>query len=211
MPRRRRGSSISRQTRHAAVMAASRANENEEDRNERLQNQRDRNNRRNPTEAAQRTNAQRTRRNVNERSRSNIRRQPIALDKAAFQYDETNDYSQHPAVDIGVMDQVCAHCKAKKYRNESNGLCCSNGKVKLPEILQPPEPLCTLLSRTSPESQHFLRYIQAYNNTFQMTSFGATHIVRGGYMPTFKVINRKNPSNNTQYSANINEDNSKQY
>ncbi|XP_067646742.1 uncharacterized protein [Eurosta solidaginis] len=36
-------------------------------------------------------------------------------------------------------------------------------------------------------SKHFLSHIQEYNAAFQMTSFGATKIVRDNFMPTFKI------------------------
>ncbi|XP_050065610.1 uncharacterized protein LOC126554598 isoform X2 [Aphis gossypii] len=63
------------------------------------------------------------------------------------------------------MNSVCSHCKALKYKNEANGLCCANGT----------------------DSIHFLTNIQQYNNCFQMTSFGATNVVRENFMPTFKI------------------------
>ncbi|XP_076251478.1 uncharacterized protein LOC143190794 [Rhynchophorus ferrugineus] len=65
------------------------------------------------------------------------------------------------------MNLVCSHCKALKYKNEANGLCCANG--------------------IGTDSIHFLTHIQQYNNCFQMTSFGATNAVRENFMPTFKI------------------------
>ncbi|XP_049823424.1 uncharacterized protein LOC126265582 isoform X2 [Aethina tumida] len=65
------------------------------------------------------------------------------------------------------MNSVCSHCKALKYKNEANGLCCANG--------------------IGTDSIHFLKNIQQYNNCFQMTSFGATNVVRENFMPTFKI------------------------
>lgn len=193
MPPRRRGGNIGRRTAAALSMAAQRANENEDQREERLAEQRERNNAaavRSPTvtPTRRRTAAQRIRRNMTDRARNMTNRVCGAgLYKAAFGYEAEFDYRQHRFVQIGAMDQVCAFCKAKKFPNESAGMCCASGKVKLPALQQPPEPLNTLFSSGSAESQHFLRYIRAYNNCFQMTSFGATQIVRHGYMPTFKV------------------------
>ncbi|GFV48812.1 uncharacterized protein TNCV_1723291 [Trichonephila clavipes] len=66
-------------------------------------------------------------------------------------------------------------------------MCCANGKVKLPELHSPPEPLSTFLSGVTRVSKHFLENIRNYNSCFQMTSFGATNIVRENYMPTFRV------------------------
>ncbi|XP_050064304.1 uncharacterized protein LOC126555410 [Aphis gossypii] len=81
----------------------------------------------------------------------------------------------------------CSHCKALKYKNEANGLCCANGKVKLIPLDPPPEPLYSLVSGIGTDSIHFLTNIQQYNNCFQMTSFGATNVVRENFMPTFKI------------------------
>ncbi|XP_076256063.1 uncharacterized protein LOC143193623 [Rhynchophorus ferrugineus] len=85
------------------------------------------------------------------------------------------------------MNLVCSHCKALKYKNEANGLCCANGKVKLIQLDPPPEPLYSLVSGIGTDSIHFLTHIQQYNNCFQMTSFGATNAVRENFMPTFKI------------------------
>uniref|UniRef100_A0A8D8QFU6 Helitron helicase-like domain-containing protein n=1 Tax=Cacopsylla melanoneura TaxID=428564 RepID=A0A8D8QFU6_9HEMI len=85
------------------------------------------------------------------------------------------------------MNVVCPHCKALKYENESPGLCCASGKVKLAPLVRPPEPLYSLVSGTGSDSKHFLTHIQNYNNCFQMTSFGATKVVQENFMPTFKI------------------------
>lgn len=129
---------------------------------------------------------QRARQNEHERSRRRIA--PVNLERAAYRYDPEIDYSDEKSVKIGEMSVVCRYCKALKYSGESSGLCCASGKVKLPQLVPPPDPLRSLISGTSSESTHFLTNIQKYNNCFQMTSFGATHIVQGNFMPTFKVI-----------------------
>ncbi|XP_076265190.1 uncharacterized protein LOC143199329 [Rhynchophorus ferrugineus] len=90
-----------------------------------------------------------------------------SLNPAAFSYDVSIDYSNYQCVVIGSMNLVCSHCKALKYKNEANGLCCANG--------------------IGTDSIHFLIHIQQYNNCFQMTSFGATNAVRENFMPTFKI------------------------
>ncbi|XP_076273144.1 uncharacterized protein LOC143204483 [Rhynchophorus ferrugineus] len=96
-------------------------------------------------------------------------------------------YGNYQCVVIGSMNLVCSHCKALKYKNEANGLCCANGKVKLIQLDPPPEPLYSLVSGIGTDSIHFLTHIQQYNNCFQMTSFGATNAVRENFMPTFKI------------------------
>ncbi|GFX49107.1 putative DNA helicase [Trichonephila clavipes] len=109
------------------------------------------------------------------------------LNLSAFHYDNNNDYSLHPNVVIGKIDKICMYCSALKFKNETRGMCCASGKVKLPELHSPPEPLSTFLSGVTRVSKHFLENIRKYNSCFQMTSFGATNIVRENYMPTFRV------------------------
>lgn len=110
------------------------------------------------------------------------------LNRAAFRYDCSNDYSLHPSVCIGQMDVVCKYCGALKFSGETPGLCCLSGKVKLPLLTPPTEPLYSLLCGETPESRHFLANTQKYNGCFQMTSFGADIIEERGFNPTFKVF-----------------------
>lgn len=136
--------------------------------------------------------------NLTDQQRGNVRsarRQRHAsnvdLNLAAFLYDCSIDYSSHPLVCIGQMDVVCDHCGALKFAGETPGLCCLNGKVKLPSLAHPPEPLYSLLCGETPESRHFLANTQKYNGCFQMTSFGAEIIAEHGFNPTFKVYKSK--------------------
>ncbi|XP_071576446.1 uncharacterized protein [Temnothorax nylanderi] len=86
------------------------------------------------------------------------------------------------------MEAVCVHCEAYKWKEETPGMCCSNGKVKLPLITPPPEDVGELMRGTTPDSKHFLANIKKYNSCFQMTSCGTTREIRTpGFMPTFKV------------------------
>lgn len=112
---------------------------------------------------------------------------PRDLFQAGFRYLPNCDYSSHPNVTFGKMDRVCGFCRALKFRREPAGLCCANGKVELLPLLPPPEPLRSLVAGESADSKHFLQNIRSYNSCFQMTSFGATRIIRDNYMPTFKV------------------------
>ncbi|GBP26633.1 hypothetical protein EVAR_18270_1 [Eumeta japonica] len=66
-------------------------------------------------------------------------------------------------------------------------MCCLQGKVKLEEILPPPEPLHSLLTGDHQKSKQFMRNIRRYNNAFQMTSFKSKQVVERGFMPTFKI------------------------
>lgn len=107
------------------------------------------------------------------------------LNLGAFRYNAAYDYSLHTNVVIGKMDKLCDHCNALKFSNETRGMCCAGGKVKLPQLNPPHEPLSTLISGDIAESKHFLANICKYNSCFQMTSYDATNIVRDNYMPTF--------------------------
>lgn len=94
---------------------------------------------------------------------------------------------------IGTMNTVCTYCKAMKFKNEAPGICCVNGKVNLPTLNSPPQPLNSLVSGTAAHSKHFLTNIQKYNSLFQMTSFGATNIIRQNYHADVqgKIFNRR--------------------
>ncbi|GFT05679.1 ATP-dependent DNA helicase [Trichonephila clavipes] len=81
----------------------------------------------------------------------------------------------------------CSWCHALKWKDETQGMCCSEGKVQLPTLEPYPKPLHSLLTHQDPLSEHFLSTIRKYNGCFQMTSFGAKEIKEGNFMPTFKV------------------------
>lgn len=125
-------------------------------------------------------------RHRNVRTRATLLRQN--LNRAAFNYDPDIPYGSHKSVIIGAMTSVCRYCKSFKFKNEPPGLCCASGKVKLPTLNSPPEPLRSLVLGETAQSKHFLKNIQIYNSSFQMTSFGATNIIRDNLMPIFKVI-----------------------
>ncbi|UYV70161.1 hypothetical protein LAZ67_7002036 [Cordylochernes scorpioides] len=107
---------------------------------------------------------------------------------AAFHYNPALNYQQFTFLQIGHMDKKCLHCTAFKYNGERPGMCCSAGKVRIPDLPEPPEALRTLLDGSSPHSAEFMQCVRHYNNAFQMTSFGCgSRVVLPGYMPTFKV------------------------
>jgi len=56
----------------------------------------------------------------------------------AFNYRVDYDYSMHPNIIIGQMNKICLYCRALKFQKESPGMCCSNGKVNLPALEDPP-------------------------------------------------------------------------
>ncbi|GBO46992.1 hypothetical protein AVEN_154628-1 [Araneus ventricosus] len=87
------------------------------------------------------------------------------------------------------MSSKCTFCGALKFEAEASGLCCSNGKVSLPELPQLPEPLKSLMEGNHPKSKEFLTMIRKYNSSFQMTSFGTSlpMLDSTGFMPTFRI------------------------
>lgn len=182
MPRLRRRNTVGRHTRDSHRMSIWRRNQSEEQRAQ--VNARGR--------AVYRERRAQFRAESADNQRPNYRqgRVPLRLrdqmEHVGFHYDPDCDYSLHGS--IGAMDIICTHCNAAKFRGETAGMCCSGGKVKLPALEPPPEPLHSLLTGESPTSKHFLQNIQAYNSCFQMTSFGATKIITDTFMPTFKVI-----------------------
>lgn len=113
-----------------------------------------------------------------ERQRQRISRSLIRTSfvRLAFEYAPDINYSVHSKIAIGGMDKVCQYCQALKFRNEAAGMCCAAGKVVLPPLPAPPEPLLSLLAGNSDDSKLFLRKIRKFNSCFQMTSFGATKI-----------------------------------
>ncbi|XP_060846341.1 uncharacterized protein LOC132926006 [Rhopalosiphum padi] len=77
-------------------------------------------------------------------------------------YDFTIDYKNDPMVTLGAMSIVCQYCLALKWKDESKGMCCSNGKNKLVEICPPPEPLNSLLTGDHPKHGEFKLQGQVY-------------------------------------------------
>ena len=104
---------------------------------------------------------------------------------AAFDYQANVAYEKFAG--IGDMNHQCRYCGALKWVGERPGLCCSGGKVRLPNLDGPPEPLSALLMGTDPESKHFLSNIRRYNTSLAMTSYRTKEEDFGGFITTFKV------------------------
>lgn len=180
--RRSRSNETEEQRQHRNELARGRASRSRSDPERRQQHNVDERTR------AQRTRNERFRRNETVDQRITRRANEVVLERAAFQYDHAIDYRLNKNVDIGKMDLICQHCQARKFKTETPGMCCASGKVRLPPLNPPPEPLLSMLSGETTQSKHFLEKIRTYNSAFQMTSFGATNIVNDNFMPTFKVI-----------------------
>lgn len=209
-----RRSNLSRRSRNARRMATVRANENPDERSDR--NERSRANisqlrerlsqeQRTVVQTGDRDRQQRNRAQQSVQINQNLRRRRnavnVELERVAFQYDCTIEYSELPCVSIGAMAVVCPHCGALKLPSETPGLCCMSGKVKLPPLPDPPEPLRSLIYDDIPQSRQFFMRAQQYNGCFKkMTSFGAEVIQDNhSYNPIFKV----NSFDQSPHSMNI--------
>ncbi|GBO25852.1 hypothetical protein AVEN_210477-1 [Araneus ventricosus] len=113
----------------------------------------------------------------------------LYLKDEALHYDPNLDYPNFPQIVIGSMSSKCTFCGALKFEAEASGLCCSNGKVSLPELPELPEPLKSLMEGNHPKSKEFLSMIRKYNSSFQVTSFGTSlpMLDSTGFMPTFRI------------------------
>ncbi|CAG8853238.1 5621_t:CDS:2, partial [Gigaspora margarita] len=84
---------------------------------------------------------------------------------------------------LGEMNAICVNCKALMWideristssrTNPKFSLCCSNNRVQLPPLIDPPEPLYTLLFGSDLRSKHFQEMIRAYNTALSFASMGA--------------------------------------
>ena len=51
---------------------------------------------------------------------------------------------EHSFDAVGKMDVKCQECGAFKFKRETPGLCCSDGKIKIKPFPRPPEDLAKL-------------------------------------------------------------------
>ena len=76
--------------------------------------------------------------------------------RAAFNYNVEIDYSSQQIVAIEPMNIACQYCKAFKFKNEDDGLCCMSGQVKLTPLIPLWAPLVhSLVSGNGPHSKLF--------------------------------------------------------
>lgn len=86
-------------------------------------------------------------------------------------------------LDIGDVIYICSVCKAMVWRGEAMrgnadlkktcySICCYNGKVELPKLIEPPRLLADLYEGVSVKSRNFIQNIRRYNMLFAFTSMG---------------------------------------
>ena len=86
--------------------------------------------------------------------------------------------------DLGCMRVVCRSCGALHWMNEKLydstvknpmfGMCCNSGKVALPLLRDPPQPLKALLECNDRQGKDFRENIWKYNRAFAFTSLQVT-------------------------------------
>ncbi len=84
---------------------------------------------------------------------------------------------------LGEMTTMCGKCDALHFLEERVAssscanpqftLCCAQGKVTLPPLVPPPEPLRQLLTCNEMDAKDFRQHIRSYNNVLAFTSVGA--------------------------------------
>ena len=90
---------------------------------------------------------------------------------------------------IALMHELCAHCRALRFKNERRN-CCHNGKVKLDltDFQNYPQELKHLLTGKNLPAQNFRRIIRQYNSAMAFASFGAHVSTLHGRGPsTFRI------------------------
>ncbi|XP_035837612.1 uncharacterized protein LOC110893035 [Helianthus annuus] len=79
---------------------------------------------------------------------------------------------------------------AKSSDGTTFSSCCQDGKVLLARLLDPPEPLRSLLDYNDPSTLRFREHIRVYNSMFCFTSFGGKidHAINSGRsLYTFRI------------------------
>ncbi|XP_065684367.1 uncharacterized protein LOC136096729 [Hydra vulgaris] len=76
---------------------------------------------------------------------------------------------------LGEMNQICQHCGAKKFPDETHFLCCHNGKVALPPLSPFTQVLQDLTGSYVDRNANgnFLKHIRNFNAFFSFASFKA--------------------------------------
>jgi hypothetical protein len=89
-------------------------------------------------------------------------------------------------LNIGRMTQVCSECGANHFqrepfrevkRNRSSSRrtylsCCRHGKVNIPDLAPPPQPIRSLLlGQNHKKTKHFMDKVKVYNAQFTMCSY----------------------------------------
>lgn len=77
----------------------------------------------------------------------------------AFNYDARFAYDNLQVINIGKMNIICNYCNALRFPGESKNMCCSSGRVSMPQCNTLPEPLHSLINNTHEKSSKFLPFL----------------------------------------------------
>lgn len=105
---------------------------------------------------------------------------PKEQKKLPLAYIQRYDEKKIKPYTCGNFVERCSKCSAVFFKGErkrstdgSFSICCSNGKVQLPENPECPELIKTLLNPDHPLHDNFVTNIRSYNNSSSFASFGA--------------------------------------
>ena len=79
-----------------------------------------------------------------------------------------------------LSDVCCKYCKAFRYKDESDAICCKRGGVKVASTKEPPEPISNLINSQD-------KNLVQINDSFSFTSLGCNQNLLPGYNPIFKI------------------------
>ena len=95
---------------------------------------------------------------------------------------------------IGRMNFSCPHCGAMKFKGESKGSCCSDGKVILTPFPRPPEELVKLWTGSDSHSKLLRKHSREINNAVCLSSIQVKEKKFNGFHPSIiiqgKVVHR---------------------
>ena len=93
------------------------------------------------------------------------------------------DFGRHI---LGKKNSICPFCYASMYLNERTSgtinnpifsMCCSKGKVDLPQLNPLPTWYSNLIKQIGPLGRHFISKIRLYNSAFAFSSFNAKVLI----------------------------------
>jgi hypothetical protein len=140
MPPTRRAN-IGRRLRNTVAVHNYRDNQSDEERSQRLESQRLRSAQARSTMTPNQRRVARSSRTVVDNLLNNMQRRQnrrpnisIQYERLAFRYDAGIDYAADASVDFGTLSVICQYYNALRFPQESPGLCCVNGKIRLPQL-----------------------------------------------------------------------------
>ena len=109
-------------------------------------------------------------------SRSQRKAQRLRTGNCIFRSLADESLGHVPPSYIGKCDLECEHSGALRWSTsgmmEPVGICCRKGKIRLPPLQPPPQPLLQWLELQTPSSKKFRRLLRLYNTALTMASSG---------------------------------------